>query len=137
MRGNDRARALRREQTDAEGFLWRHVRNRRLGGYRFRRQHPIGGYIVDFLCVERRVVVEVDGGQHCMSQCDIRRTFDLESMGMIVLRFWNDDVLLRTEAVLEEMLASLGAPHPDPLPAHGERERMARLRTLRRARGSP
>jgi len=67
----------------------------------------------------------------------VRRTFDLESMGMIVLRFWNDDVLLRTEAVLEEMLASLGAPHPDPLPAHGERERMARLRTLRRARGSP
>ena len=79
-------------------------------------------------------MVEVDGGQHSLSDYDRRRTYDLESMGMIVMRFWNDDVLLRTEAVLGEILETLGAPHPNPLPACGERERMARRRCNRRLR---
>jgi very-short-patch-repair endonuclease len=91
---------------------------------------------VDFLCLERRVVIEVDGGQHSMSDYDLRRTYDLESMGLIVVRFWNDDVLLRTDAVLEEISATLDAPHPAPHPAHGEREGIAQRR-WRRAQKQP
>ena len=137
MRGSDRARKLRRNQTDAERVLWRHVRNHCLGGHKFRRQCPIGGYIVDFLCLERRVVIEIDGGQHSGSQYDRRRSHDLEAMGLLVIRFWNDDVLLRTEEVLEDILRTLEAPHPDPLPAHGERECIAGHRAYRRARHRP
>jgi very-short-patch-repair endonuclease len=117
--------------------LWQHVRRRCLGGHKFRRQCPIGGYIVDFLCRERRVVIEIDGGQHSGSHYDGRRSHDLEAMGMIVIRFWNHDELLRTEAVLEDILRTLEAPHPDPLPARGERERIARHRAHRRARHRP
>ena len=132
MRGSDRSKDLRRHETDAEAKLWHHLRARRLCGCKFRRQYPVGGYIVDFLCVERRVVVEVDGGQHALSSYDQMRTRDLEAMGMIVLRYWNDDVLVRTERVLADLFVTLAAPHPDPLPAHGERERMARARAHRR-----
>jgi very-short-patch-repair endonuclease len=115
-----------------ERVLWQRLRARQLGGYKFRRQCTCGGYIVDLLCVERRVIVEVDGGQHADRQAyDRKRTDDLEAMGMIVLRYWNDDVLLRTDAVLNDILATLTAPHPDPPPGHGERERMARARALR------
>ncbi|MFO1415477.1 MAG: DUF559 domain-containing protein [Burkholderiales bacterium] len=132
VRGSDRARALRHDRTDAEAKLWLRLRARQLGGYKFRRQHPCGGYIVDFLCVERRLIVEVDGGQHAQQQAyDRRRTDDLEAMGMIVLRYWNDDVLARMEAVLDDIFLALAAPHPDPLPAHGERERLAHARALR------
>jgi primosomal protein N' (replication factor Y) len=137
MRGSDRARKLRVDQTDAEATPWRHVRARQLGGCKFRRQCPISGYIVDFLCLERRVVVEVDGGRHALPENDRRRTHDLESMGLIAIRFFNDDVLARTEAVLEEIQATLLAPHPDPLPAHGERERIAAHRAHRRGSARP
>jgi len=135
VRGGDWARQLRHDQTDAERLLWRHLRARRLGGHKFRRQCPIGGYIVDLLCLERRVVVEIDGGQHSASLYDRRRTSDLESMGMIVIRFWNVDVLLRTDAVLGEILATLDSPHPNPLHARGERESIARHRVFRCAKG--
>ena len=127
MRGTCRARELRKSQTDAEAKLWRHLRDRRLGGFKFRRQYPFGPYIVDFVCLEARLIIEVDGGQHLdKAPYDTARTHDLARFGMAVLRYWNDDVLLHIDAVLAHILAGLvtphRAPHPNPLPASGERE---------------
>ena len=124
MRGATKAINLRKTQTDAEARIWWYLRDRRLGGYKFRRQHAVGKYIVDFVCLERRLVVEIDGGQHLEQiACDRRRTAFLRGCGLAVLRYWNDDVLLHTERVLEDVMAHLiNAPHPDPLPARGERE---------------
>ena len=103
-----RARALRRNPTDAERHLWRHLRNRHLAGYKFRRQHPVGPYIVDFICPEACLVVELDGGQHQGQQhYDAARTAFLENRGLRVLRFWNDQVFSETEAVLEEIVRRL------------------------------
>ncbi len=96
------ARGLRREMTDAERSLWQHLRRRQLGGLKFRRQHPIGRYIVDFVCVEVGLVIEVDGGQHGVQQSyDESRTAWLEQRGYRVLRFWNNDVLTHSEDVRE------------------------------------
>src|SRR5712692_3385597 len=100
----DRARDLRRDATDAERRLWSALRDRRLRGYRFRRQHPIGDYIVDFACTERGLIVEADGGQHADNEADRRRTALLESEGWRVLRFWNNDILANTEGVIEAVL---------------------------------
>jgi adenine-specific DNA-methyltransferase len=119
------ARALRTKSTDAERKLWRHLRNRLLAGYRFRRQVPLGRYTVDFVCMAARLVVEVDGGQHAEQLVeDQARTEYLARGGFRVLRFWNDDVLLRTDAVQEQILEALtqGSPHPGPLPQAGEGE---------------
>ncbi len=119
----DRARGLRRAMTDAEQLLWRHLRNRQLSGFKFRRQHEIGHYIVDFACAETLLIVELDGGQHADQVVyDERRTLQLQAMGYRVLRFWNNDVLLDIESVLTVILDVLAspAPHPNPLPA-GER----------------
>jgi very-short-patch-repair endonuclease len=94
-----------------------------LDGYRFRRQAPLGRYTVDFVCMDARLVVEVDGGQHAERTTeDQARTEYLARGGFRVLRFWNDDVLLRTELVLAEILEGLrlGSPHPGPLPQAGE-----------------
>ncbi len=103
-----RARKLRNEATDAERHLWRHLRREQLAGYKFRRQFPVGPYIVDFICVPARLVLELDGGQHLDAQAyDAARTLEIEARGYRVLRFWNDDVLLRTEAVLEEIFRHL------------------------------
>jgi very-short-patch-repair endonuclease len=118
---------LRKAQTDAEARLWWHLRDRRLGGFKFRRQYPLGTYIVDFLCVERRLIVELDGGQHAdQVGYDGDRTRRLNGQGYRVVRFWNDDALLRIESVLESILSHLASmsttPHPNPLPASGERE---------------
>ncbi|MFO1399371.1 MAG: endonuclease domain-containing protein [Burkholderiales bacterium] len=124
MRGNSRPRRLRQTQTDAEAALWWRLRGRRLAGCKFRRQFPIGRYIVDFVCLEAQLVVELDGGQHAeQSAYDDCRTRFLASLGFEVRRYWNDDVLLRTHTVVADILSALGAPHPDPLPASGERER--------------
>jgi very-short-patch-repair endonuclease len=116
------ARRLRRDMTDAEQLLWRHLRNRELLGHKFRRQHAIGGYIVDFVCIEARLIVEADGGQHVDdSDKDAERTRRLEEIGYRVMRFWNDDVLLRVEDVLEAVIEGPRAhPHPNPLPPAGE-----------------
>ena len=126
MRGDAtlRARDLRRRETDAERLLWRHLRNRHLGGWKFRRQHPIGRFFADFACAERRLVIELDGGQHvARANADGRRTRALEELGWKVIRYWDDDVLMRTNRVLEDIVLWLEcAPHPDPLPARGERE---------------
>jgi very-short-patch-repair endonuclease len=102
------ARELRNSATDAERVLWQHLRARRLSGLKFRRQYPIAGYIADFVCVEVKLVIELDGGQHVDQQAyDAERTRKLETNGYRVLRFWNDDVLLRTGEVLDEVLRCL------------------------------
>jgi len=103
----DCARRLRRSMTDAEHRLWFHLCNRALMGCKFRRQHPVGPYVADFACIERRVVVEVDGGQHADSGADPGRTRFLAACGYRVLRFWNNDVLARSDAVLEQIHAAL------------------------------
>ena len=102
-----RARTLRRDETDAEAIVWWHVRNRQLNGYKFRRQVPIGPYIADFVCQERRVIVELDGSQHADSLRDAIRDRYLERLGYRVLRFWNHEVFEDTDAVLEHVVAVL------------------------------
>jgi len=104
-----RARELRKTMTAAEACLWFHLRRRQLQGLRFRKQHPIGRYIVDFVCVEASLVVEVDGSQHLGCARDVARDEWLEGQGFRVLRFWNDDVLLRTDRVLATILVSLSS----------------------------
>ena len=115
------SRANRRGQTDAERLLWAKLRDRRLGGLKFRRQHPIGPYITDFCCPEGRLVVEVDGGQHAeRPTSDEERTRYPAEAGYRVLRFWNPEVLTQTQAVLERISEALTDPHPNPLPGQGE-----------------
>ena len=111
------ARSLRNASTDAERALWQHLRGRQLAGFKFRRQFPIAGFIADFACVDARLVIELDGGQHADRQDqDARRTARMMVNGYRVLRFWNHDVLARTDAVLEEILRHLSTP-PQPSPA--------------------
>ena len=103
----DRARRLRREATLAERLLWSQLRGKQIQGHRFRRQHPIGPYIVDFACTRFRLAVEVDGAQHDeRRKLDDRRTRELSRMGWRVLRFWNDEVLVDMDAVLGRVLAA-------------------------------
>jgi very-short-patch-repair endonuclease len=100
----ERARQLRRAATDVERHLWRYLRHGQLAGFKFRRQYPLAGYIVDFVCIPGRLVLELDGGQHLDAMdYDAERTRVIGALGYRVLRFWNDDVLLRTDAVLEEV----------------------------------
>jgi adenine-specific DNA-methyltransferase len=108
---NKRARQLRAGQTDTERKLWSHLRNRGLAGFKFKRQHPIGKYIVDFACLEMRLIVEVDGGHHSNAKDEDRTRF-LELAGYRVIRFWDNQVLQETEDVLEAILASLPRPSP-------------------------
>ena len=119
------ARELRSNATDAERLLWRFLRNRRLSGYRFRRQAPLGPYVADFVCLRARLVVEVDGSQHDERLIEeLERTRHLARLGFRVIRFWNNEVLSETEAVLESILEALiqACPHPCPLPHAGEGE---------------
>jgi very-short-patch-repair endonuclease len=96
------ARQLRQRMTDAESRLWRHLRRRNIEGFKFRRQHPLGPFVADFVCLEARLIVEVDGGQHGERESyDRRREAWLSEQGYRVLRFWNNDVLCETESVLE------------------------------------
>jgi very-short-patch-repair endonuclease len=94
---NDRAKQLRRDSTDAEKTLWRLLRARQLNGVKFRRQHPIGPFIVDFVCLEHHLVIELDGGQHASDTPG--RTRFLESEGYRVLRFWNNQALANPKGV--------------------------------------
>ena len=104
---NQNARRLRRDSTDTERPLWAVRRDRRLAGYRFRRQHPIGKFIVDFACTKHRLIVEADGAQHADSKADQRRTALLEGEGWRVVRFWDNEVLPNTEGVIEVILQAL------------------------------
>ena len=119
MRGHNEksirlARRLRVEQTDAETVLWNRIRNRRIDGHKFVRQEPIIGYICDFVCREKRLVVEVDGGQHNESAADAIRDQRLREKGYKVLRFWNNDVLGNIEGVLTIIQTELAEPAPHP-----------------------
>ena len=112
--GTSVARKLRRRPTDAEIRFWAKVRNRQLGGAKFRRQWPIENYVVDFVCLEARLVVEIDGGQHADNARDEIRTKHLEAAGFRVVRFWNNDVLSNTAGVLETIAAVLAEAPPHP-----------------------
>ena len=134
----DRARQLRNEQTDAEAKLWARLRARQISGVKFRRQHPIGPYVADFCCVEHRLIIEIDGGQHAeQMQSDQRRTAILKLHGFRVLRFWNNEVLANIDAVLEHIYQALSNPHPslslkgrglkEMSPSKGPRQRRFRI----------
>ena len=121
----DFTRKLRRDSTDAERLLWKLLRNRRLGGFKFTRQKPFDPYVVDFYCCQGRLAIEVDGGQHAEPEqkvLDERRTEVLSKAGVRVLRFWNDQVLRETESVVNAIWVALqtGPPSPCPLPRAGE-----------------
>jgi very-short-patch-repair endonuclease len=103
-----RARAMRAAMTESETQLWRVLRDRRLQGLKFRRQVPIGSYIVDFLCIEKMLVVEADGSQHGDSAYDQRRDAWLEAQGYKVVRFWNLDILRERQSVLDTIAAKCG-----------------------------
>jgi very-short-patch-repair endonuclease len=123
------ARRLRIDATDAERRLWYRLRSRQVGGAKFIRQERIGPYVVDFVCREQRLVIEVDGGQHATDPRDAVRDTWLSERGYRVLRFWNNDVFANTEGVLEAIAAALldpsdcqtrgGAPSPRPSPPEG------------------
>ena len=112
------ARKMRNEPTDAEHKLWQAIRCGQIGDCKFRRQAAIGNYIVDFVCFDARLIVEVDGGQHnepSVREKDVRRTTWLESQGFRVLRYWNHDVLVDTDAVVEAIgfaIERFTAGHP-------------------------
>jgi very-short-patch-repair endonuclease len=128
MRGGlvmtSRARKLRGNLTDAERVLWRELRQHQLG-WRFRRQFPIPPYVADFACIEARLIVEVDGGQHARPGDHDRRDARLRAQGWRVLRFWNNDILGNRAGVLQTIAEALGparesSPHPNPPPLAGE-----------------
>ena len=115
-RNLERARSLRKDMTDAERKLWRCLRGGQLDGFRFRRQHPIPPYVVDFCCVEKKLIIELDGSQHGEAT-DAGRTRFLESQGWRVLRFWDNDALAQTEAVVDAIWNAVAAPNPLPNPS--------------------
>lgn len=114
------AKDLRKRSTDAELALWSRVRGRHLCGLKFRRQHPMGKYIVDFICLESKVIIELDGGQHAdpeIKAYDRQRDDWLENEGYKILRFWDNDVLSNTDGIVEVIMEHCsGHPplHPSP-----------------------
>ncbi|HEY5796414.1 MAG TPA: DUF559 domain-containing protein [Bosea sp. (in: a-proteobacteria)] len=110
-----RARAMRKEPTDAERKLWYLMRDRRFSGFKFRRQVAIGRYIADFVCLERRLIVEADGGQHAESAYDADRDAWLRAQGFRIRSFWNTDILQRPDEVTDTLWHDLdGLPRIDP-----------------------
>ena len=104
------ARRMRREPTDAEAAMWHLLRDRRLAPFKFRRQVPFQDFILDFVCFERRIVIEIDGSQHASSARDAAREDVLMAEGFRIARYWNNDVLLQPSAVLEDILVKLAEP---------------------------
>ncbi|TXH33498.1 MAG: endonuclease domain-containing protein [Rhodospirillaceae bacterium] len=103
-----RARKLRREPTDAENKLWSLLRRRQIDGHHFRKQVPIGDFVVDFACLKMRLIIEVDGGQHALrQQQDAQRSEYLMKLGYQILRFWNNDILQNPEGVLGRLREAL------------------------------
>ena len=128
--GIKQARQLRKNMTDTERFVWGRLRSRRFAGYKFRRQMPIGRYIVDFVCLQKRLVLELDGGQHAeRKQYDEQRTLWLQTQGFEVLRFWDHEALQEWEAVEEviwrRLQSGLPASKPNQIvdPGRGESQR--------------
>lgn len=109
-----RARDLRKAQTDAEAVLWRLLRSRQLTAYKFRRQHPVAGYVADFACIKSKLIVEADGGQHNENAADAARTATLTRRGWRVLRFWNHEILTNADGVLMRIAESLEQTPPHP-----------------------
>ncbi len=115
------AKRLRTCMTDAEMRLWYRLRAHRFFGLKFKRQAPIGAYVVDFICFDHKLIVEVDGGQHADDAVDRSRDKWLRQEGYRVIRFWNDDVLRRTEVVLGEISNAIMETENTPLPARSAR----------------
>jgi very-short-patch-repair endonuclease len=116
-------RCLRNASTEAEQKLWQRLGGRQLEGCKFRRQHPYFDFILDFVCLERRLVVEVDGGQHADSPTDASRDAFLQRSGFRLLRFWNNEVMENTDEVVEVIwrnLMALSTPSPPYPPLEGE-----------------
>ncbi len=117
---NKLQRKLRQAMTDAERLLWQALRGGQMNGYKFRRQHSFGDFILDFVCLDAKLVVEVDGGQHSdQIEADALRTNKLANAGFRILRFWNNEVLRELETVKERIwmeLQKTGEPHPHPNP---------------------
>jgi very-short-patch-repair endonuclease len=115
------AKALRRRLTDSERLLWRHLRSKQIEGNKFRRQEPLGKYVVDFVCHEKRIVIEVDGSQHSIDKgIDKARDKWLKEQRYNVLRFWNNEVLTNVDGVLEVIRNTLLSPSLNP--SHQGRE---------------
>jgi very-short-patch-repair endonuclease len=117
-----RARALRKNPTEAEKVLWGHLRYWQVDGYKFRRQQPLGKYIVDFVCLEKKLIIELDGGQHAeQTVYDAERDAWLRDRGFSVLRFWNNDVLQNLGGVKDTILSKMeSTPFLNPSPQGGE-----------------
>jgi very-short-patch-repair endonuclease len=128
-----RARQLRKNSTDAERLLWRKLRFWQIEGLKFRRQQPLGQYIVDFVCLEKGLIIELDGGQHAQqANYDTERDAWLRNQGFVILRFWNHDVLRNMDGVMEHVIKSLkSTPFLNPSPQGG------RKKTTRGRRSSP
>ena len=122
MEQGEFAKHLRRQMTNAEIKLWRHLRAHRLNGQKFRRQQPIGPYVVDFVHFGARLIVEADGGQHNGAQHDERRDAWLRAQGFQVMRFWNNEIMSSPDGVLAAIMAAVTELplSPDPSPARGE-----------------
>ncbi|MFZ2525810.1 MAG: endonuclease domain-containing protein [Candidatus Ferrigenium altingense] len=126
----DNAKSLRRNLTDAEQKLWYHLRAHRFMGRKFKRQKPIGRYVVDFVCLEEKLVIELDGGQHAENiEYDKARDSWLRSEGYTVLRFWNNELMNEMEGVLEQIRLALSneavhsetlSPGPSPTSVRGD-----------------
>jgi very-short-patch-repair endonuclease len=101
------AKKMRRESTDAEAAMWRLLRDRRLALFKFRRQVPFQNFILDFICFEKRLIIEIDGSQHASSERDTARDAVLIAEGFRIPRYWNNDVLQQPSAVLEDIFAKL------------------------------
>jgi very-short-patch-repair endonuclease len=124
LRGKDqkraeRARSLPRTLTQAEFALWTRIRARQLGGFKFVRQEPIDRYYVDFVCRERRLIIEPDGGQHSERREDKQRDNDLRALGYRVIRIWNNDVIENLDGVLSELDESPLTPSLSPQAGRG------------------
>jgi very-short-patch-repair endonuclease len=117
------ARNLRKRSTNAEKLLWKHLRSKQLEGLKFRRQQPSGNYVVDFVCFEKQIIIEVDGGQHSIEKGkDSKRDKWLGDQGFKVLRFWNNEVLGNINGVLEALRMHC-LSHPPLIPPIQEREK--------------
>lgn len=130
------AKDLRDRSTDAEPLLWTQLRARRLEGLKFRRQHPVGNFVVDFVCLEKKLVIELDGGQHAeqdKKEYDTKRDAWLEGEGYKVLRFWDNEVLLHSRTVLA-VIREQCVEHP-PLPPLPSREGKKRSEHLPSRKG--
>jgi very-short-patch-repair endonuclease len=114
-----RAKAMRKAPTDAERKLWTILRAKRLGAFKFKRQVPLDPYIADFVCLQHRLIIEADGGQHAGCDYDAQRDAYLTGQGFRILRFWNNDISANPEGVATAIIDALQSPSPQPLSREG------------------